>query len=953
MSDSPSPPPIAASLPTGSGQLFDRDREIAVIEQAVINAKASESQLVLIEGPAGIGKSRLLLEAREIGEQAGFSIVVARGNEFEREYPFGVVRQLIASASQVDDGGGGNRVSEQSSEAADVLAALAGEGDGDQAMFAIFEGLYWATVHAAESNPVMICVDDLQACDRQSLEYLGYLARRIESLPIIIVFTLRPADSSESAATVRELMSMPDRIAIQPKPLPADSVIRMVADRLDADPDPQFASAIAEITEGNPLLIGELLKELVAEGVPPTAANVDRVREIGPRAASRSVLLRLARLSPDCAAVARALTVLGDGTALAMLDEYTGLGEECVARAIASNTEAEIFRPEPPTGFVHPLVREAVYRDIPAGERELMHARAARMLESAGASSERVAAQLIHVSPRGDEWVVEKLRHASSVALSKGAHSSAVSYLTRALAEPPPARMRGDLLRDLGIAEALSNRPEAADHLIKAYDLLDDPLQRGFITVFAMRVLGLAHRNDEAVVLAQRSLAELGPEHEELRLRIENGLNSISLMQPTVRPFSELKPLLDDPVDRGETVEARMLDGAASYGKMLRNDPAEECVPLALRAVEDGQLYKFDNGGFALIGVMVTLAVADDERAIEVCDRSLAEASVGGAAYVPAVARGFKGLALTYRGDLQGAFETLELSKSDVDLFELRLGYTQISAMLALACIEQGDLERGERELAYGAPYLEPGLQRTIWLGARLALRVEQSKNQEAVEVAEMLEATATAEMIENPGWLPWRSLKAEALDGLGRTDEALELAAAEVAAARRWGAPRALGRALRVLGQLKRHDGLPDLEESVALLKDSPARLEYGWALAALGTALRHERKQVDAREPLSEALEVAARAGAVGLERHARDELAAAGASPRVTDFQGMAALTPSERRVAALAVEGMTNREIAQSLFVTPKTVEVHLGNVYKKLDIKSRRELPDVFVSEEAA
>jgi DNA-binding CsgD family transcriptional regulator len=81
-------------------------------------------------------------------------------------------------------------------------------------------------------------------------------------------------------------------------------------------------------------------------------------------------------------------------------------------------------------------------------------------------------------------------------------------------------------------------------------------------------------------------------------------------------------------------------------------------------------------------------------------------------------------------------------------------------------------------------------------------------------------------------------------------------------------------------------------------------------------------------------------------------RDEIAATGAAPRVTDFQGMAALTPSEKRVAGLAVEGMTNREIAQSLFVTPKTIEVHLSNVYRKLDVKSRRELPGVFVPEPA-
>ena len=186
----------------------------------------------------------------------------------------------------------------------------------------------------------------------------------------------------------------------------------------------------------------------------------------------------------------------------------------------------------------------------------------------------------------------------------------------------------------------------------------------------------------------------------------------------------------------------------------------------------------------------------------------------------------------------------------------------------------------------------------------------------------------------------------------MSRTDEAIALVEEELEIARQVGAPRALGRSLRVLGQLKRKDGFELIEESVAVLADSPARLEYGWSLAALGTALRHERKAAEARDPLSEALGIAQRANAIGLERHVREELAASGAAPRATDFQGMDALTPSEKRVAGLAVEGMTNREIAQSLFVTPKTVEVHLSNVYKKLDVKSRKDLPAVFVPEAA-
>lgn len=946
----------APQLPTGSGTLHEREHELELLERALIDAKADESRLVLIEGQAGIGKSRLLLEMRRMAEAAGFANVTARGYEYQRDYAFGMLRQLISNAQHEE---GDNEI-RSNADAADELMVAFGGDDGEAAnTFTIFEGCYWATVRAAESTPILLSVDDLQWCDRPSLEYLAYLVRRIESLPIVVAATVRPADSSAGAAAVRELMSDPARLQITPRPLGAAAAAAMISERFEpgragnTDPDAGFVDELVSITGGNPLLIDELLKELSAEGVDPTGDNVDRLRDLGPRAASRSVLLRLARLRPECTAVARALAIFGEGASDSHIAEFTGLPDADVATAISENVHAEIFGPEMPLGFVHPLVREAIYRDIPAGERELSHMRAARQLDAAGESSERVAAQLINVPPRGDDWVFEKLRHAGSIALSRSIVSSAVSYFERAIAEPPPREERPAALRDLALAQALINSPSAVENLLEAWDVVEDPVQRGFLAVAALRVLGLAQRNAEAVELGTRTLEQLGEDHPELTRRIESGLQSVSLMNPGVRPFRLLKPLLDSPEFHGDNVESRMFDGAAAYGKMMRNDPAEECVALAERASSDDLLFEFDNAGFAMIGVMVTLIAADDDRAVEVCDRSIAFAGRGSSAlYVPAVARCFKGHAMTMRGDLQGAFEMLDLAKADVETFDIKLGYTQLAAMLATACVESGDLARAERELAFGESYLVPGMQRIAWLGAKLHLRVQQGRSEEALQVVEQIESAGMSEMIENPAWLPWRSLKAEALDRLDRTKEALEASAAEVEAARRWGAPRALGRALRVHGQLLRRKGLADLEESVAVLENSPAVLEHGWSLAALGRALRHERKISEAREPLVAALQIAVRTGAQGLEKYARDELAASGAAPRATDFQGMDALTPSERRVAALAVEGMTNREIAQSLFVTPKTIEVHLSNVYKKLDVKSRRELPAVFVPEDS-
>jgi DNA-binding NarL/FixJ family response regulator len=202
------------------------------------------------------------------------------------------------------------------------------------------------------------------------------------------------------------------------------------------------------------------------------------------------------------------------------------------------------------------------------------------------------------------------------------------------------------------------------------------------------------------------------------------------------------------------------------------------------------------------------------------------------------------------------------------------------------------------------------------------------------------------ARVAPSPTCIPWRSLRAEALDRLGRADEAVAAARGEVDAARAVGAPGALGRALRVLGTALRDDGLDVLDEAVRVLDPSTARLELAKALAARGAALRRVRRPTEAREPLRRALELASVLGADPLAEQARGELHAAGARPRADVGSGVGALTASERRVVDLAAEGSSNREIAQALYVTPKTVEVHLSNAYRKLGIRSRRELGGV-------
>jgi DNA-binding CsgD family transcriptional regulator len=192
--------------------------------------------------------------------------------------------------------------------------------------------------------------------------------------------------------------------------------------------------------------------------------------------------------------------------------------------------------------------------------------------------------------------------------------------------------------------------------------------------------------------------------------------------------------------------------------------------------------------------------------------------------------------------------------------------------------------------------------------------------------------------IVNNPSYVPWRSMLALALAGVD-PGEARSLVDAELARARELGQPRGIGIALRAHGLLVRGaDGIALLSEAADVLRQSPAKLELARALCDLGSTQRRAGQRSDSREPLREALELAQRCDAEPLAERAREELLATGAHPRRERLWGPDALTPSERRVAELAASGLTNREIAQALFVTSKTVGTHLGRIYQKLDLQ---------------
>jgi DNA-binding CsgD family transcriptional regulator len=897
---------------------------------------------VLVEGPAGIGKSRLLAAARALADDSAVRVLAARGGELERDFPFGIVRQLFESLL-VDDTARSELLSGAAGTATPVFERPGERADEPLAegSFAALHGLYWLTANVSQERSLLLAVDDLHWCDRASLRFLAYLAQRLEDLPVLLVASYRRSEPGADQALIGELTSDPQAQLLMPRLLTAAAVAELVRDRLGEGVEPAFAKACHAATTGNPLLLEELLKTLAADRIPPDAAHIDAIAELGPRAVSRAVLLRLARLSADAVQVARAIAVLGNGAEFPVVAELAGLEPTAVAAATRELVHVEILRPEPPLGFVHPLVQAAIHADLAPGERELHHERAARLLAAHGAPKEQIAAQLLVIPGRGEDWVVDVLRAAANTAVAKGDLDSAISSLRRALDEPPRPELRLELLLELAPAEMSTSLAPAAEHYRAAYEIAREPSVRGQAADGLARALLFLDAPDQAADVAAHAARELPHELEDLARRLE-AVELQALVFGAKPHGDQLERLrVHRQIDASGGVGAKALAAMAASHWAQCAGPADRVCALARAALSGGELIG-EGRGLMTLAAIVPLALADLDEAVERWETLRAEAYRKGSVFTIGSVQLWGGYTQHLRGELAEAESEMRASLETMGLWGMPSPWT--SPFLAEVLLEKGAVDEARALLEHaGSPH--PTSDLAILLDrARMRVLLAEGRPEEALGYADAFELHAGWR--RHPRYYPWRSLKAQALDRLGRRDEAVLLAGEELEIARGWGSPGTVGRSLRVLGTILRADGIHLLEEACGMLEGAPVRLEHAKALGALGAALRRAGKPTEAREPLRRALELADICGAQRLTDKVRTEIHATGARPRTTALRGFRALTASERRVAGLAAAGQTNRNIAQTLYVTPKTVEVHLSNAYRKLGIRSRRELAHV-------
>ena len=948
----------AAEGVSTTAPLLERREELERIEAALTEARTGRGTFVVIEGPAGIGKTALLAAARATAADSGMRVLRSRGTELEHDFAFGVVRQLfeppLAEASEVERV---DLLQAGAGVAAGVLAfpgALASQApstSGVDPSFAILHGLYWLGANLATTGPLCMVVDDAHWADAPSLRYLAFLLTRLEELPIALVLATRPRETGTDAGLLATLATDPSADVIRLPPLTSAAVAQLVESRLARVPDPVFVEACLAATRGMPFLMCELVEALSEGGVAPTAEAARHVEGIGAQTVGRSIRLRLRRLPKNAGLVARAVAIL-EQSDLHQASRLAGLDDPEAADAAELLVAAGILKSGRPLTFIHPIVRSGLYSDLTGAERAHGHRRAARLLAEQPGANERVANHLLSSEPRADGWVVERLVEAARAATRNGAPESAAVFLRRAIDEPPPPSDQSGLLLELGMAEASAGLTTWPEHLQLAVDAAPNPAAAADAARVLARALSHAQRYAEAIDVLDRASSALDSDHAELALQLEAAAVVAGMSDPATAPSVAArrgalrKRLADDHAAPPELL------AVGSFISVLTNEPAEVGAELATRALLPGDSTPrdlndrpwFSSATFA----RATLSLLWAERYAEVrplLDASIARARVTGDSGRLSVGLASRGWLALRRGDLCAAEVDTRTALAATELPAPPTYRVLNGGLLVKALVDQGDLEAAERELAPLESEAEGGFVTTAVLRlARGRLRVEQGRVAEGLEDFLSAGVGLTRAMVTSPSYLPWRSEAALAHLALGDHESAERLAQEELELARTFGTPRALGVASRAAGVVAGGErGELLLREAIDAFEHGDAGLERARALVDLGAMLRRRNRRTEARALLREALDAAHRAGARSLADYAETELRATGARPRRVVLTGLDSLTASERRIAEHASQGLTNREIAQTLFVTARTVEGHLTSIFRKLQLDSRNEL----------
>ncbi|WP_198654597.1 ATP-binding protein [Nocardia aurea] len=946
--------------------LLERDAELEVIEAAIDRGRSADGRLLIIEGPGGIGKSRLLDAAQAIAAEKDVEILATCGGELEREYPFGLVRRLLeARVLQATDSERVALFRGHAALAESLLEPAAARGESPLTdEFHLIHSLYWLVANLVDDTDLVLIADDLQWADELSLRFLLYLAQRLAELPITIIGAIRTGEPAAETELIERLLMQADH-NLRPKELSADGAKRLFTALLpDAPGDGDLAEDSWTATRGNPFLLGQVVSALAAQVGESRQDLTRRISDLAPESVARSVMLRLGGLGGDAVTLARAVSVLGTSTSLINAAELAVLDFAAASAAADKLRAAQIFSDGQDLSFYHPIIRSAVYNRYPASERAAAHLRAAELIRAGGGATDHVAMHLMRGTPTTAEWARSALHEAARDAGRKGAPATAAGYLQRALLIPRADReQNAKLLVDLGLMEAAAGESTALAHLEAALELIEEPAQRDRAMYALGQTLFRYGRSAEARTVFRRG-ADAFADNPEVSLRYEAGFmaSAAYLVDRASEAHSRAAKLTATFLEAPElSLSERLL--ALHFGVFgaMCTPGAQRHAELLLRALGDGvQLWRATSDGMTMSHAILALTWCGyGQEASDLGERLLVEARSRGDSLIFAEVSLARSLAMYSLGRVGDAMVDAQAA-----IIGMRRGWKSTvpapQGVLAYCLVDRGELDEADEVLQDAHDRLRSGDTRTlnVWFYmARGRLRLARTEYQGALDDFLLVGSLLQANTFANPGYmlLPWRSHAGLAANALGQTGQARILIDRDVELSREFGLPSTLGACLRIRALTA--EGGPDMEllsESVRILENPRASLlELAHTLCELGAAQRRSGQRVHSRETLRRALDLAHQCGAVALERRAHEELLASGARPRRAVLQGVNALTPSEHRIASLMAKGASTRNIAESLYLTMSTVEWHRRNIYRKLGVATREGLRDAMAEEDSA
>ncbi|MBL7498858.1 AAA family ATPase [Frankia sp. CNm7] len=907
------PAPASPGPPvSGSTHLIERAEETALIDQALSRALDSRTGRILIfEGPAGIGKTSLLDLARKRGSVLGYTVVSARGTDLETDYGWGCARQLFHRYGEAES-------------AISPFPPADQEASGGE--YQPITSLFWLACDLASRNPLMIVLDDLQWADTPSVQFLAFLASRLDALRIVIVLGLRPG-YERIGRFVSSIAGLPYSSTAVPRPLSPQGCVELLAEVIDT-PDPELADRCQALTRGNPFLMKELALSLSAAGGDLTKALPE-----GSPTVHRFVARQLRYLPPFSVEVAQALAVLGDGTGSDWLATMTRTSAQDALHALPPLVSSQLVVAEGiPVrfSFGHPLIRDSVYESIPAAQRTELHLRAAHAAMGAH-DPIRAATHLLRVPPGyGTYDPIPILAEAADISLAKGSVNSAVTFLRRIM-EADLGERRTEMLTRLGSVEALVDPSSAIEHLSEALARSPGPEARARVACGLASTLWIAGRPREAARVCLAALERDRGIADDTRQFLRGCLAMVAY---GTRHGTDLIGLIDTYQDEttGASIGGRVLDAGMALHHMHQNrrDDAERRALSALAG--DRLIHEPMAAGASLTCAWYALVPCDSpallpsiENALDHNRRSGSLSGLSGALYLRSEAMYAQG---HLRDALSDAWEAWEVS----DIAGVRLGGSFIASVLLRTLAARGEFDRAVEILRQTKARHATGVTPVLYAPGEIALHLAMGQTRRALAAA-LATRDQCAGRIFNPVVSDWRAPLVRCYSLLGREDEARATAEELLSASREWGTARAVGRALRHAAVVESGTReLELLEESVRLLDTTKAALEQATSLYAFGNALNRCGHPVEAWRRLGAAFDLAEFCGARLLRDAIGSALRRAGEAPLTPAV--MAALSPTETKVADLAGRGMSAREIAEELYLTVETVRQRLAVIERK-------------------